>query len=149
MVQKDFIHLIEENVFILGRLADRLKVDPSKFSKYTKLQMAALVRLHVGGRAKLKDIASRECITAPALCAMFKKLERDGMVARVVDQDDRRNTWYSVTPAGSREVGRVLEKFRKGIATLFSDISVADESRLTQAVQTMNEILKKMEIVNA
>lgn len=149
MVHKDFIRLMGENVLILGRLSDQLKVEPGSFSKYSKQQLAALVRLHVGGRAKLKDIAQREFTTAPNLCATFRKLERDGMVMRTVDEADRRNTWYSVTPAGAVEVKKTMEKLRETIATVFSGLSDDDEKKLVGAMKTVNEVLTKMEKNNA
>ncbi len=149
MSRKEFIRLMESNIWILDKLSARLKREPFGLSGYPRQQMAILVRLHVGGRARLKDIAIREMATTPNLCAAFRKLERDGLVARAIDEQDRRNTWYSCTPAGSEMACRALDTFRDGIEKLFSGLSREDEDALTGALKTMNKVLTKMEISNA
>ena len=145
MARKEFVKLMEENVLILDRLADRLRLDPSTLSGYPRNQMAVLVRLYMGGRARLKDIARREGVSAPNLCASFRKLERDGLVLRVADEHDRRNVYYSVTDAGRELASQVMENFRHGIDKMFSGVQRSDEDALTAALKTINGILKKME----
>ena len=93
MARKEFVKLMEENVLILDRLADRLRIDPSTLSGYPRNQMVVLVRLYMGGRARVKDLARREGVAAPNLCASFRKLERDGLVLRMADVRDRRNVY--------------------------------------------------------
>lgn len=145
MARKEFVKLMEENVLILDRLADRLRLDPSTLSGYPRNQMAVLVRLYMGGRARLKDIARREGVSAPNLCASFRKLERDGLVLRMADERDRRNVYYSVTDAGRELASQVMENFRHGIDKMFSGVQRSDEDALTAALKTINGILKKME----
>jgi DNA-binding MarR family transcriptional regulator len=149
VAQKEFVSIIEENIFILNRLRERLRVGQDCLFGYTRQQVSALIRLYVGGRAKLKDIAAREFVTAPNLCAAFRTLEADGLVMRVVDDGDRRNTWYAATRAGEKLAERILAEFRRGIAELFENISAKDEKKLTVALTTINELLKEMERKNA
>ncbi|MBO8424866.1 MAG: MarR family transcriptional regulator, partial [Proteobacteria bacterium] len=108
-----------------------------------------LVRLHIGGPALLKEIARREMVTTPNLCAAFRKLERDGLVSRKIDENDRRNTWYSVTDAGAKLAAQAMDVMRSAIDNLFANISRADEIALTNAMKTINNILAQMEITNA
>ena len=103
----------------------------------------------MGGPARLKDIARREMVTAPNLCAAFRKLERDGLVSRRVDEDDRRNTWYAVTQAGQQIAVQAVDAMRAAIEKLFADLSREDEVALTAALKTINGILNKMELTNA
>lgn len=149
MPRKEFVSLMEENVMILSRLGERLKIEPGVIADFPRQQLTTLVRLSVGGCAKLKDIARREGITPPNLCATFRKLEKDGLVERTIDENDRRNTWYSVTPNGQEVASRCMEKFREGIESLFCEIETEDEKKLTSALKTMNELLTKMEKKNA
>lgn len=149
MPRKEFVRLIEENIYILDRLGDRLKAEHSLSTQYSRQQLATVLRLHLGGPAKLKDIARREGITAPNLCATFRKLETEGMVKRKIDETDRRNTWYAVTPEGEEVSKRALEKFREGIETFFKDLHREDEEKLVGALKTLNEVFKKMEKGNA
>ncbi len=145
MVRKEFVNLMEENVMLLDRLEDRLHINPAHISGYPRNQMVVLVRLYMGGRGRLKDIARREGVSTPNLCASFRKLERDGLIQRVMDENDRRNVWYSVTDSGRELSLRVLENFRSGIASMFSTLSSADERTMSGALKTINSILKNME----
>ena len=92
MARKEFVRLIEENMTIMDRLMDRVKSQMIRDVEYTRSQISVLVRLYVGGRALLKDIAYREFTTTPNLCATFKILESRGLVLREIDEHDRRNT---------------------------------------------------------
>lgn len=149
MSRKEFIQLLEDNIFILDRLADKLKKNPALICGYPKQQISVLVRLYIGGRARLKDIARREYVTTPNLCASFRKLEHDGLVVRVVDDKDRRNTWYSCTVRGEEVAQTALNAFRAAISDLFVNLTRADEETLTKSLKNINDILNKMEIGNA
>ncbi len=146
MARKEFIRLIEENMTIMDRLMDRMKSKMIKNMEYTRSQMSVLVRLYLGGRALLKDIAYREFTTTPNLCATFKNLEAKGLVLREVDAKDRRNTWYSVTPAGADVARNMIADFENNISTVFAKLSREDEKKLTDAMTTINKVLSNMEV---
>jgi len=146
MARKEFIRLIEENMTIMDRLMDRMKSKMMKNMEFTRSQMSVLVRLHLGGRALLKDIAYREFTTTPNLCATFKNLESKGLVLREVDEHDRRNTWYSVTPAGANIAKKMIADFEGTIGEVFAGLSHEDEKKLTDAMTTINKVLSNMEV---
>ncbi len=148
MARKEFVKLMEQNIWTLDKIADKLRLDRVDTTGYPRQQMSILVRLHNGGRAKLKDIARREHVSAPNLCAAFRKLEKDGLVIRTADEDDRRNTWYCVSESGAKLAMRAMELFRTGVEKVFANISREDEMRLTQALRTMQDVLKKVELNN-
>lgn len=145
MSRKEFVRLMESNIWMLDKYADRLRNDGAQLSGFPRQQLSILVRLHAGGRAMLKDIARREYVSAPNLCAVFRKLESDGLVLRNVDENDRRNTWYSVTPRGAEIASASMERFRTAVEQMFSGLSKEDEAELTAALKTMNKIISKME----
>lgn len=149
MSRKEFVRLMEDNIWTLDKLADRLRLDRVEATGYPRQLMSILVRLHTGGRAKLKDIARREHVSAPNLCAAFRKLERDGLVIRSIDEDDRRNTWYCVSPSGAELATQAMNLFRAGMEKMFAGITRADEERLTAALRTLSEVLKNVELNNA
>ena len=145
MSRKEFVRFMESNIWLLDKYADRLRIDDAQLSGFPRQQLSILVRLHKGGRAMLKDIARRELVSAPNLCAAFRKLESDGLVSRTVDENDRRNTWYSVTERGAQIASESMERFRASIEQMFAGLSKEDENELTGALKTMNKILSKME----
>ena len=121
MARKEFIRLFESNILIFDKLADKLKKDPAQICGHPRQQISVLVRLYLKGRAKLKDIARSEFVTTPNLCATFRKLEKDGLVARTVDEHDRRNTWYACTTDGEELARKALDTFRSAIEKLFEN----------------------------
>ncbi len=148
MARKEFVTLMEDNIWTLDKLADKLRLDRVEATGYPRQMMSILVRLHNGGRARLKDIARREHVSAPNLCAAFRKLERDGLVVRSVDENDRRNTWYCVSPAGEELAKQAMDLFRTGMEKMFAGISRTDEERLVSALRTLSEVLKNVELNN-
>ncbi|MDR1207236.1 MAG: MarR family transcriptional regulator [Rickettsiales bacterium] len=143
MPQKEFIDLIEKNMTILDRLNGRIKCVPNR-TGYSKQQFQTLIRLYLGGRARLKDIAKREMVPASNLCLVLKTLEKDGLVLRQVDDSDRRNTWYSLTASGEKLAKDVICGFKRRIAEIFAGLEKKDEEKLTAALRTMNELLNKI-----
>lgn len=149
MLKKEFIFLIEECLLSLDRITSRLNLSNSiSSSKYSRQQLTVLCRLHIGGRAKLKDIAIREYVTTPNLCATFRKLESENLVLRQVDENDRRNTWYCVTELGSRFARYIINRTRIRIENLFSSLDGKDEKSLTDSLIVIRDILKKTESLN-
>lgn len=148
MARKEFVRLMEENIWTLDKIAEKLRLDRVDTTGYPRQLMSILVRLHNGGRAKLKDIARREHVSAPNLCAAFRKLEHDGLVIRAIDDEDRRNTWYCVSPSGAELAIRAMDLFRNGVEKVFANLSREDEKRLTDALRTMRDIIRNVELNN-
>lgn len=146
MARKEFVRLMEENIWALDRIGDRVRMSRVESTGYPRQLMSILVRLHNGGRARLKDIARREHVSAPNLCAAFRRLEADGLVLRSIDENDRRNTWYCVSDSGARLANVAMDMFRVGIEQVFSGMLREDEIRLTEALRTMRDVLKKVEL---
>lgn len=149
MVRKELVSLLEKNIMLFAKLSERINRDLVNFGEYSRQQAQFLIRLYLGGRVRLKDLAAREFLPAPNLCAAFRKMERDGLVLRTVDEDDRRNTWYSVTDQGAVVAMQFIDMFHQAIATIFKDIDKNDEEELIKSFKTMNGILIKMESKDA
>lgn len=145
MPRKEFVRLMEESIWALDRLAGRTRMKYAKKNLLPRQQMTVLVRLYEKP-ARLKDIAAREGLSTPNLCATFRKLERDGLVERTVDANDRRNTWYKCTPTGNKMAESAIENFREQLDGMFVGISNDDEQKLLAALKNMGEVLKNMEL---
>lgn len=149
MARKELISLLEQNVFLFGKLSERINRNCVDFGEYSRQQVQFLIRLHINGRARLKDFAAREFIPAPNLCTVFRKLEHDGLVARDVDDNDRRNTWYSVTKMGAEMATKFMDVFHNAVANIFKDIDKTDEEILVKSFKSIHDVFVKMELKNA
>jgi MarR family transcriptional regulator for hemolysin len=83
------------------------------------------------------NIARRLRIEGPTLTRMIDSLEKDGLVERLADPEDRRTKKLKVTPAGKaalEEIFAIADTYRK---RLLVDISAEE-------VTMMNELLSGM-----
>ncbi len=149
MTHTEVTELMAENMRIMGRLSSRLQPLLEDNSKNSRQQMSVLVRLYLAGKIKLKDFANREVISTANLCAVFRKLEQDKLVVRSIDENDHRDTWYEVTKLGKALAEKLIDKFMQGLESLCKVLPREDEDKLANTVKTINEILKKMEVLNA
>jgi len=149
MTHNEVTNLMAENMRIIGRLSSRLNPLFEQVSKNSRQQMSVLVRLYLAGKIKLKDFANREVISTANLCSIFRKLEADKLVIRTIDENDHRDTWYEVTKSGKVLAEKLIDRFMKGLESLCKVLPTEDEDALAETVKTMNNILKKMETLNA
>ncbi len=149
MAQKEYISLIEENGMILERLLSSVQQYPSQTVGYSRQQLIILCDLLISGKSKLKEIAHRQCMPTPNLCIMFRKLESEGLIARTVDEQDRRNTWYSLTAKGQKITNQFKQEVLNTIESFFSGLTATEEKKLTECITFMNKILKNVENKNA
>lgn len=149
MAKKEYISLIEENGQIVERMFARINQYPSQTIGYNRQQLMVLVDLMMVGRSKLKDIARRQGMPTPNLCIMFRKLESDGLVVRTIDDDDRRNTLYSLTPRGKKITSQFKESVFNTITDFCQCLTAAEEKKLTECLYHINKILKRVEEQNA
>jgi len=149
MTHNEVTNLMAENMRILGRLSSRLQPVWGTTSKQSRQQMSVLVRLYLAGKIKLKDFANREVISTANLCSVFRKLESEKLVVRTIDENDHRDMWYEVTKSGKALAEKMIDKFMSALESLCKVLPDEDEDKLAETVKTMNNILKKMEALNA
>lgn len=149
MSRQEFIDLIEENGLIMERLFSRIHQYPSQIVGYSRQQLMILLDLMVSGRSKLKEIARRQGMPTPNLCIMFRRLEAEGLVSREIDDTDRRNTWYSLTPNGHKITVKFKNAVLDTISSFCSGLTPGEEQKLTECLGHINQILKRVEEQNA
>jgi DNA-binding MarR family transcriptional regulator len=130
----------------MGWLGDRVRNHGGvpTIGDYSQSQLKFLVCLRVSGRAHLKDIARREGVPTANLCAMFRKLESNGLVVRDVDDDDRRNVWYSVSAEGAKVADAALEFLKKRLGDFFRMMSPENADKMVSAMRQINGILNEV-----
>lgn len=149
MVRKELVGIFQKDVLLFAKLSERINRDLIDFGEYSKAQVHLLIRLYLGGRIRLKDLAEREFVSAPNLCAGLKKMEAKGLVLRSEDETDRRNMWYTVTDEGRRVAIKFVGMLNKAIEIIFKDIDKDDEAELIRSLKSIHDIFVKMELKNA
>lgn len=150
MTHTEVTKLVAENMQILARFSRRLEsVFVGHGSKKSRQQMSFLVRLYLVGKIKLKDFANREAISTAGLCGILRKLEQSKLVIRSDDSNDHRDVWYEVSKSGKNLAEKLIDKHVSALGELCKVLPEEDEDRLAESMRTVNEILKKMEALNA
>ncbi|MCL2439634.1 MAG: MarR family transcriptional regulator [Alphaproteobacteria bacterium] len=143
MAGKEFIDLMQRNIFITGWLQSHMKVKGESAS-YSKQHLRTLMRISIIGRVRLKDLSKYDEVPTSNLCTMLKHLVHDGLIKSQRDKADHRNVWYSLSKKGETFSKKVIAELRSMIAEMFSPLNKTQEKRLSAALKTMNEIMGEL-----
>ena len=73
-----------------------------------------------GRRLRRVDLAGRILLTQSGVTRLLVKLERDGLVAKVLGEDDRRVAYAQLTDAGRRRFAEAQRAHHADIGELFT-----------------------------
>jgi DNA-binding MarR family transcriptional regulator len=137
---------IEEALSVVGRASNQVRL-------HERLLQAAGVRLDRGGASLLHKLhvhgdslrvtalADLLGIDAPTVTRKVQQLERDGLVSRQSDPDDRRASRIQLTPAGRTTFERVLKARRAWLDHLLQDWDEADLADFARLLQRFSDSL--------
>ena len=104
-------------------------------------RLSALSVIVFAGPISLGDLAAAEQVRSPTMTRVVAALERDGLVARETDPDDRRAVRLRATPRGVR----VLEEGRRrrvaALAEALAELPARDLATVTRAVGILEGIV--------
>jgi DNA-binding MarR family transcriptional regulator len=96
---------------------------------------AVLTSLAEQGAASQAALGRRLWIDRSDLHALLAELERDGLVARVRDPDDRRRNVVTLTPAGKTTLRRLDKRIDAAQTALLEPLSAADRRELIRLLE--------------
>lgn len=109
------------------------------------LQQFNVLRILRGARPEglcTLTIADRMIEQAPGITRLIDRLEKKGLVRRVRSEEDRRQVWCRITPAGERLLARLDAATDAYDQTAVRDLSPADQDRLTTLLDLVHAELK-------
>ena len=126
--------------WLLGQVAldaRRLVGDALGQAGYRRQHFAVLLALDEQGQASQAELGRRLWIDRSDLHAVLAELERDGLVARVRDEHDRRRNVVRLTPAGVDALGRLDHQVRAAQEALLEPLSAADRRELRRLLTSL------------
>ena len=96
-----------------------------------------------GDSLRVTDLAEILGVDTPTVTRKVQQLERDGMVVRQTDPDDRRASRIRLTPAGRRTIERVRRARRAWLEQLLQDWGDDDLSALADLLSRFAEDLER------
>jgi DNA-binding MarR family transcriptional regulator len=136
-------NLEDEIVQALRRIVRSIDVHSRALSREYKLtwpQLAALSELERLGKCPLGRLAAEMYVGAPTVTGVVDRLERDGLVKRFRQSEDRRKVLVGLTPQGRKLLARrpslLNDQLREGLSQL--------SQRQQQQMRTMLDRLVEM-----
>ena len=108
----------------------------------TMPQFRALVMIRRWGPQTGRELAARLHVTPGTLVPLVDRLEEQGYLRRVPDQDDRRVTWLELTPKSERLFQRLWGMGAARIANAVSQLIPRDRAELRRLLTRVAEHLE-------
>ena len=108
----------------------------------TMPQFRALVMIRRWGPQSGRELARKLHVTPGTLVPLIDRLEEQGYVRRVPDQEDRRLTWIELTPRADRLFRRLWGVGAGRIAAAIAQLVPKDRAELRRLLQRVAEHLE-------
>jgi MarR family transcriptional regulator, lower aerobic nicotinate degradation pathway regulator len=114
----------------VARQGDRLVSDRLAAAGLRKYHFTVLVALEEHGPTSQAALGRRLSIDRSDMVAVINDLERDGLVARGRDEEDRRRNLVALTPAGADARERLDARVEEAQDALLAPLSSAERRQL-------------------
>jgi DNA-binding MarR family transcriptional regulator len=122
------ISLAPDLRLVVGRLARKIR--QAETGGMTPSQLSALSALEDLGSIRLGDLAAAEGVAAPTITRIVDNLEREGLVTRGPDPDDRRASRVALTPSGRAALRRIRGQRTAFLQERLDRIDPAEQAQL-------------------
>ena len=130
--------IVNRTARLLRRLADQRLAPLGLSSGY----LPVLTALMGGETLSQKALTERAGIEQPTMAATLVRMERDGVVTREPDPDDRRSARFSLTPAARDKLGALASTIRLMNEDALASLGDADRTDLRRMLQ---EVMLRVE----
>jgi DNA-binding MarR family transcriptional regulator len=103
-----------------------------------------LATLEEDGPTRLTALALANGVSQPAMTQLVGRLERDGLVIRLVDPEDARATLVDITGAGRALRAELHEAQNDHLAELLDTLSLEDEATLGLAMRVALPLIQRL-----
>ena len=124
---------------LLRRLADR-KLKPLGLSS---AHLPVINALADADPLSQKALAAIAAIEQPTMAAMLARMERDGLVERRPDPNDRRSALFSLAPATRKKLGALRRVVGEVTREALSGLPADQRRRFRDQLQIMIEALER------
>jgi DNA-binding MarR family transcriptional regulator len=105
----------------------------------TMAQFRALAVIRHSGRLTGRDLAARLHVTPGTLVPLCDRLEEQGYLRRVPDQEDRRLTWFEITSKGERLFYRLWSSGGHRVMDAIAELPPEDQRTFARLLNRVAE----------
>jgi DNA-binding MarR family transcriptional regulator len=106
----------------------------------TPSQSAMLATIGKLGPMTLSDLAAQEQVTPPTVSNIIAKLEAQGLVRRLRDDDDRRVCRVELSASGRRQLEAIRSRRTAWLASRLRELPPDDLARLAAALDVLDAL---------
>lgn len=106
-------------------------------------RLSALSVVVLAGPIGIGELAAAEGVAAPTMTRLVDGLERDGLVGRGPDPDDRRGVLVRATPKGSRALYRGRRRRVGSLASGLRTLSPTDLAAVARGAELIERIARQ------
>ena len=130
-----------------AEIAGRLRLSATRLARQlrqesdaglTPSQLSALSTIERHGRLTLGALAEHERVAPPSITKMIAKLEAADLVARTLDENDRRVAWVTLTPTGARHLTNIRQRKNVWLAARLAGLSDDERRRIADALDALD-----------
>lgn len=96
-----------------------------------------------GGHMRVGDLASSLHVTPPTVTQLITRLERDGLIERQSDRDDRRVVRVCLTSVGREHIEQINKHTLMMFSGLCDALGEADTQKLTELLERVQDYFSK------
>jgi DNA-binding MarR family transcriptional regulator len=111
-------------------------------------QLKALAAFHEYQEYTMGELSKNASVTMPSMTEMIDGLERDGIVERWRDSEDRRVVKVHLTEKGKEMRRKFMMRRRNEFKNIFGKLSKEERDDLVNALEKVSTILHKVNIGN-
>lgn len=109
----------------------------------TPPQFEALLVLREYGELTMGELCGKMFLACSTATDLIDRMERNELIMRVRDSNDRRVIRLRVLPKGAAMIDEVLAARRSYLATILTELDVADKERLIQSLEQLNYLMTR------
>ncbi len=106
-------------------------------------QVGLLVSIKYAPNVTVGELAAEERVSTAAMSKRVSRLERDGLVARTQNEQDRRRVGLTLTEEGQRVLRRVRSRRTAWLASRLGALTPAELAAVERAVEPLARLIEE------
>lgn len=104
-------------------------------SPLSALQLRTVLFIKQTGKTNMKDLAQYFGVTAPTATVMIDHLEREKLIKRLPDKNDRRITLIHITAKGEKRAAQAMDQIREKMDAVMAKLDAKEKAQLIKLLK--------------
>lgn len=118
----------------------KMEYETMKAGGLTNSQFAVLEVLHSKGDLKICDIIEKILTTSGNITVVIKNLEKEGLVRKYSDVEDKRSMLISITDKGKKIMDDIFPDHVENINKIFNRLTIEEKLQLKKILKKFKDL---------